>query len=134
MVKLLTSDQQTVEVQLDVACEMETIQHIVQSDGSDDIIPVTTIKKDILDILIEFCTYIHVNSHPNIEKPLEGTEVKVDKWYLDFVSKFEAETLFDIILAADYLSCSSLAELASAKVASLIKGKTVQEQRDFFKI
>ena len=37
-------------------------------------------------------------------------------------------------MAANYLEIKSLLELSTAKVASIIKNKTVQEIRDFFNI
>ena len=42
--------------------------------------------------------------------------------------------LFDIILAANYLDIKQLLDLACAKVASLIKNKSIQEIRKFFSI
>ena len=42
--------------------------------------------------------------------------------------------LFEIVMAANYLDIKPLLELSCAKVASLIKGKSVQEIRQFFNI
>ena len=42
--------------------------------------------------------------------------------------------LFELILAANFMDIKSLLELSCAKVASLIKGKTIQETRKFFNI
>ena len=43
-------------------------------------------------------------------------------------------TLVELIKASNYLDISSLLELSSAKVATMIKGKPIQEIRDFFNI
>ena len=40
--------------------------------------------------------------------------------------------LFDIVLAANYLDIKPLLKLGSAKIASLIKGKSIEEIRQFF--
>ena len=42
--------------------------------------------------------------------------------------------VFEIILAANYMDIKSLLELASSKVASIIKGKTPEEIRKTFNI
>ena len=46
----------------------------------------------------------------------------------------EKEVLFELILASEYLEFQPLLELASAKVASLIKNRPIPEIRKFFKI
>ena len=57
----------------------------------------------------------------------------VAPWYADFVD-CEQETLFEYVLAANYLDIKPLLELSCAKVASMIKGKSVQEVRNLFNI
>jgi S-phase kinase-associated protein 1 len=46
----------------------------------------------------------------------------------------EQEVLFELILAANYMDIKPLLELSCAKVASMIKGKSIQEIRKFFNI
>ena len=57
----------------------------------------------------------------------------VDPWYAEFVN-LEKEVLFELILAANFMDINSLLELACAKVASLIKGITIPQIREFFNI
>jgi S-phase kinase-associated protein 1 len=44
------------------------------------------------------------------------------------------DTLYDVILAANYLNIKDLLELGCAQVAALMWGKTIQEIRDLFHI
>ena len=76
--------------------------------------------------IIEYCTYIHTNPPPEIEKPLRSNELGdvVNPWFAEFVN-LEQEVLFELILAANFMDIKSLLELACAKVASLIKGMTI---------
>ena len=57
----------------------------------------------------------------------------VNDWYANFVN-IDQEVLFELILAANFMDIKSLLELACAKVASLIKGMTIPEIREFFNI
>ena len=60
-------------------------------------------------------------------------ESVVDKWYADYIN-LEQEILFELIMASNYLDIKSLLELACAKVASMIKNKSIEEIRKFFNI
>jgi S-phase kinase-associated protein 1 len=57
----------------------------------------------------------------------------VDEWYAKFV-EVEHETLFELMLAANYMDIRPLLDLICATVASLIKGKTTEEIRRTFNI
>ena len=57
----------------------------------------------------------------------------VEPWYADYIN-VEKEELFELIMASNYLDIKPLLELACAKVASLIKNKSIEEIRKFFNI
>lgn len=79
--------------------------------------------------------HLRENQPPEIDKPLSSTDMYqvVDKWNADYVN-CEQEELFELIMAANFLDIKPLLELACAKVASLIKNKSVVEIRKFFNI
>ena len=66
-----------------------------------------------------------------IDKPLRSTELAdvTTPWYTDFVNGLEQEELFELILASNYLDIKPLLELTCAKVATMIKNKTIPEIR-----
>merc|ERR1711916_114461 len=72
---------------------------------------------------------------PEIEKPLKSSSMAeaVPEWDAKFVDLGQ-ETLFELILAANYMDIKSLLDLTCAKVASLIKGKSPEEIRKTFNI
>ena len=75
----------------------------------------------------------------NIPKPLTDSNIENvlgenGKVYAVYVSSYDTETTFEIILAANYLDCKSLLELMCAYVASMIKGKEPEEIRKTFNI
>ncbi len=57
----------------------------------------------------------------------------VQEWYANFVA-IDQETLFELILAANYMDIKPLLDLTCATVASLIKGKSPEEIRKQFNI
>ena len=134
-VKLTTMDGETVEVDKEIACKSILVKGIVDDSGIDDEIPLHSVKKAILDKIIVYCTYINEHTPPEIDKPLRSNNLSdvVNQWYADFVN-LEQEVLFELILAANFMDIKSLLELTTAKVASLIKGKTIPETRKFFNI
>jgi S-phase kinase-associated protein 1 len=55
----------------------------------------------------------------------------VQKFYGDFI-EVPDETLYELVLAANYMDIKPLLDLTCATVANSIKGKTPQEVRDLF--
>ncbi|GMF29823.1 unnamed protein product [Phytophthora lilii] len=125
-------------------------------------IPLPNVKSPVLSKVIEFCSHHHNSPMREIEKvgrwplqaeyttsltcvcipciravlqPLKSADMHdvVSDWDANFVD-IEQEILFELILAANYMDIKSLLDLACAKVASMIKGKTPQEIRDTFNI
>ena len=134
-VRLLCSDGETVEIDISVAEKSVLIKGLIDDGGTDEEIPLPNVKKPILDKVVQFCTHLLDNAPPEIEKPLRSTDMSavVADWYAKFIN-LDQEVLFEIIMASNYLDIKPLLELACAKVASLIKNKSVQEIRQFFNI
>ena len=135
MVKLLTMENEEVEVEKEIAQKSVLVKGIIDDSGTDDAIPLPQIKHSILLKILEYCHYIHTNSPPEIEKPLRSNNLGdvVNEWYAGYVN-LDNETLFELILASNFMDIKSLLELACAKVASMIKGMTVPEIRELFNI
>ena len=81
----------------------------------------------ILAKVIEYCKY-HVTAKKENE-----SEQKVKEFNSAFV-KVDQATLFEIILAANYLNMSGLLDLTCMTVANMMKGKTPEEIRKTFNI
>merc|ERR1712203_1251682 len=79
--------------------------------------------------------YHHTNPAKEIEKPLKSADMRevVSEWDANFV-EVDQETLFELILAANYMDIKPLLDLTCAKVASMIKGRTPDEIRKIFNI
>lgn len=131
-VKLKSSDGELFEVPQEVALESLTIKNMVEDTGIDFEIPLLNVSGKILAKVIEYCKF-HVDSSKNSESRPGVPEDDVKAWDADFV-KVDQATLFDLILAANYLNIKNLLDLTCQTVADMIKGKTPEEIRRTFNI
>ena len=128
-VKLCSSDTQEFEVSQEVADKSETIKNLIEDSGAEDVIPLPNVSGKILAKVIEYCKY-HVDAHRSTKK----TEEEIKAWDAAFIQDVDQQTLFDLILAANYLNIKELLDLTCQKVADMIKGKTPEEIRKQFNI
>ena len=102
---------------------------------------ILTIKLDNLssEVLLKVINFLEkYNNSPfeKIEKPLKSDDLSycVGKEYLEFLDSMEMDLLFEVIKAANFLEIESLLDLTCAKVATMLKGKSVEEIRQTFGI
>jgi S-phase kinase-associated protein 1 len=102
-----------------------------------DVVPLPNVKSDILEKVIQFCShYVQCLHDAGVteEKDLPNEEKQdLDKWNKDF-TRVDQQTLFELILAANYLNIKPLLDLTCMTVANMIKGKTPEEIRKTFNI
>ncbi|PNX71445.1 SKP1-like protein 1A-like [Trifolium pratense] len=128
-ITLKSSDGEAFEIDEVVALESQTIKHMIEDDCADNGIPLPNVTSKILAKVIEYCKK-HVESVGSDEKP---NDEELKAWDADFV-KVDQATLFDLILAANYLNIKNLLDLTCQTVADMIKGKTPEEIRKTFNI
>ena len=135
MIKLVSQEGEIIEVDQETVVLSVLIKSMIDDSGPEEDIPLPNVSRVILEKVMEFCQ--HVKEHPiaEIEKPLKTDNLRdiVSGWYADYV-EVDQETLFQVILAANYLDIKPLLELTCAKVATMIKGKSVHEVRKLFNI
>ncbi|KAL9819813.1 putative S-phase kinase-associated protein [Arabidopsis thaliana] len=127
MIVLMSSDGQSFEVEEAVAIQSQTIAHMVEDDCVADGIPLANVESKILVKVIEYCKKHHVDEANPI------SEEDLNKWDEKFMD-LEQSTIFELILAANYLNIKSLLDLTCQTVADMIKGKTPEEIRSTFNI
>lgn len=137
-VSLVSQEGEKFKVSLDIAIMSELVKTMFDSDQPEDEVqemPLPNVKSSILAKVLEFLTHYKGEPMTEIEKPLKSSNMNevVQEWYADFVN-VEQETLFELILAANFMDISPLLELTCATVASMVKGKTPEEIRQHFNI
>ena len=95
------------------------------------------ITSQVVSKIIDFLEKYDNSPFNKIEKPLRSDDLSycVSQEYLDFLDSMgDMELLFEVIKAANFLEIESLLDLTCAKVATMLKGKSVEEIRQTFGI
>ena len=101
---------------------------------SEDVIPLDQISHSVLLLVIKYLQH-HVNTPPMSAKELQ--EFRVNDHMGDFEKEFfnvDKNTLFSIVKAANFLSCSRLLSCGCKAIALQIRGKSTDEIREIFGI
>ncbi|KAH9622554.1 hypothetical protein KSS87_020077 [Heliosperma pusillum] len=138
---LNSSDNELFEIKESVALQSQTIKHMIEDDCADNAIPLPNVTGIILAKVIEYCDKHadDVDKNKNSSDTYTPSYVtssaddEIKKWDADFV-KVDQDTLFDLILAANYLNIKGLLDLTCQTVADMMKGKTPEEIRKTFNI
>ncbi|GAU37931.1 hypothetical protein TSUD_269460 [Trifolium subterraneum] len=127
---LKSSDNEAFVVEQAIAMQSQTIKHMIDDDCADETgIPIPNVTGRIMAKVIEYCKK-HADATPIDEKPSDEDLKQFDK---EFV-KVDQATLFDLILAANYLEIKGLLDLTCETVADMFKGKTPEQIRATFNI
>ncbi|KAI3877249.1 hypothetical protein MKX03_016053 [Papaver bracteatum] len=118
MYTLKASDGEEFVVEESVAVQSQTIKNLIDDDCTDNGIPLPNVTSKILGKVVEYC-----KKHDELKAWDAAEFLKVDQ-----------ATLFDLILAANYLNIKDLLDLTCQTVADMIKDKTVEEIRTTFNI
>ncbi len=136
--RLQSSDGETFTLDVEIAKQSQTIKNMLEDLGVDDeeeeTVPLPNVNAAILKKIITWCTY-HKDDPPPPEDD-ENKEKRTDdisSWDADFL-KVDQGTLFELILAANYLDIKGLLDVTCKTVANMIKGKTPEEIRKTFNI
>lgn len=131
---LKSSDDEAFEVEEEAANMSETIKNMIEDTGAEVPIPLPNVSGKVLQKVIEYCNF-KVKSKKKTEdrsgQAMADDDVK--NWENEFV-KVDQGTLFQLILAANYLNIKELLDLTCYTVANMIRGKSPEEIRKAFNI
>ncbi|KAF9428453.1 hypothetical protein BGZ94_002330 [Podila epigama] len=94
-------------------CMLDDIGEIGQA------VPLPNVSGPILTKVIEYCT--HHRDDPNFQSANDDAAADIDEWDLEYC-KVDQGTLYEMILAANYLDIKPLLDLTCKTVANMIKG------------
>jgi S-phase kinase-associated protein 1 len=138
-IRLQSNDREIFTVDLEIAKMSKTIKTMLDDLGLDDdneeIVPLPNVCSDILKKIITWSTH-HKDDKVVDDDDDEYKERRTDdipNWDVEFL-RVDQSTLFEIILAANYLDIKGLLEIGCKTVANMMKGKTAEEIRKIFNI
>jgi len=137
-IRLKTSDGEIIETDIAIAKCSGTIRNMLEGCDAehnvDAVVPLSKVSSAILRLFIKWAEH-----HKNDPVPLED-DIDVERrtddispWDADFV-KVDHGTLFELVLAANFLDTKGLLDLSCKAVANMMKGKTAEEIRETFSI
>ena len=130
-VTLTSGDDKNFECSSEVAQMSVTIHHMMEDLDNDDdtIIPLPSVEGKILEKVLEYC-----NKHVGEDKLEDEKKTQLQDWDTKFAEDLDQTTLFELMLAANFLDIKPLLELTCKTVANMIKGKTPEEIKEVFGI
>lgn len=132
-IKLRSSDGIIFETSLEVAKCSDTIKTMLEdlgiNENVNEVVPLPKVTSKTLIKILEWADHHKDDTEIIITKNID----ELSLWDLDFL-KVDQETLFDIILAANFLDIKNLLDISCTAVANIMKGKTPEELRNTFNI
>lgn len=137
--KLTSKDNQEFDVQKKYAYISVLVKTSCENDTSATEVPLPGVEGSILKFVAEYMNHHKGVEPPIVESPLKSTvmkEVVKDEWDATFIDDIGEgrQNLYDLILAANYMDIKSLLHLGLAKVASLIKGKPLDQLKSILSV
>ncbi|ORY80033.1 S-phase kinase-associated protein 1A-like protein [Protomyces lactucae-debilis] len=140
-ITLTSSDNESFQVDLEVAEKSVLIKNMVEDIGEDDtVVPLPNVNANVLKKVLEWCEHHRKDPNPdreddNANNALAKKQSSTDmsEWDQKFMA-VDQEMLFEIILAANYMDIKPLLDCGCKTVANMIKGKTPDEIRKTFNI
>lgn len=132
---LTSSDDVSFEIDEAVARQFKIIAHMIEDDCAGKAIPLNNVTAEILTLVIEYANKHAEEAGGEVdEEEDEEAKKELNSWDDGFMKKLDLETIFKIILAANYLNFEGLLGFASQTVADYIKDKSPEEVREIFNI
>lgn len=138
IIKLQSSDGEIFETEVKIAKCFGTIKTMLENCGIDEnaepVVPLPNVNSEILRLVLQWADF-----HKDDPTPPEDAEHKekrsddISPWDAEFL-KVSQNTLFELLLAANYLNTQGLVEVTSKTIANMIKGKSTEEIRKTFNI
>ncbi|RIA99671.1 Skp1 family, dimerization domain-containing protein [Glomus cerebriforme] len=133
-VKLTSSEGTEFQVERSVAERSVLLKNMLEDVGENDMaIPLPNVNGPILTKVIDYCTHHRNDPVQTHDDDLKKTSEDIDDWDAEFC-KVDQGTLFELILAANYLDIKPLLDLTCKTVANMIKNKSPDEIRATFNI
>ena len=133
-IKLKSNDNQEFEISAE-ACNLSRYLQNKVKEGNNEI-ELEDIKGEILKLVINYLNHYCDNEIPKIPEVLQTNDLKkeVAEWDYNFIGPLTYEQTFHLINAGLLLELDHLHDLACAKIAAFMKGKSPEDVNKEFTI
>ncbi|KAL7727824.1 hypothetical protein ACLKA6_019760 [Drosophila palustris] len=133
-IKLQSSDEEIFDIDVEIVKCSGTIRPMLEGDDETAIWPLLNVNSSILRMVLAWANYHKDDPQPTADEDNENKEKRTNEitlWDADFL-KVDQSTLFELMMAANYLEIEGLLDLTITTVADMIRGKTTEEIRETF--
>ena len=133
-ITLMSVDEKNFEVS-EEGCKKSTyIQKYI--DEGKTTINFEEIRGDVLEKIAEYLNYYADKDFPTLPEVLKGNDLKAEigEWDFSFIDSISYENCFHLINAGLLFGLNHLYELACAKIAAFMKGKSPEDVNKEFTI
>ena len=130
-------DNKKIEIKTSAAKKSNLLKGLMNDfEPQKETIKLPEIKSDVLKKIVEYLDYYKDKTPKDIPKPLPSNDLKefLTEWDYNFINNIDNDEVFDLIVASNYMDIPSLLDLCCSKIASLVKGKKVNDIRKMFEI
>ena len=133
-IKLKSNDNQEFEISQE-ACNVSRYLQNKVKEGNNEI-ELEDIKGEILKLVVDYLNYYCNNKIPKIPEVLQTNDLKkeVTEWDYKFIGPLSFEQTFHLINAGLLLELDHLHDLACARIAAFMKGKSPEDVNKEFTI
>ena len=135
IITLISSDNHPIKIDTKTAQKSKLIkQKLSEGDQKNIQIQLKDIKYNILKIIVDYLNYYKNKPIKEIPKPTpsENLNTFLSDWDFNYINNIDLDTTFELMNAASDLGIQSLLDLASTKIASILKNKSIEEIRNMF--
>ncbi|KAJ4895686.1 SKP1-like protein 4 [Raphanus sativus] len=119
MITLKSSDDESFEVDEAVVLQSPCLTNVVE-DCDDPVYKIKEVTGKILAKVIEYCkNHVAVVNSADSSSSSSGDDA-LKKWDAEFIKEMDLSTVYDLLMAANYLNIKGLIDLACQRVADEI--------------
>ena len=138
-ITLISEDNHKIELdsksaQKSKVLKQKLLESISPKTKKSPVVQLKDIKYDILKKVVEYLNY-YKNKIPKVipkPAPTENLSAFLDDWDYEYITKIDLDSTFDLMNAASDLQIQSLLDLASIKIASILKNRGIEDIRTMF--
>ena len=132
LINLRSNDDVVIPIPIEHVNSSSFMNEMIMEDSNLTEIPLDVPGRQLL-LLVKFMNDHAVDPMPKISNPIDSDVMSemVGPKYAAYVDDMNSEQLFDIVLNANYLGIGPFIDLCCAKIATNIKGKSVEQISEY---